>query len=270
MGIIRKYFDQIIDSIKDSNQRHADFSQVPPKNLTHYHSDKSYYSFNDDTVIPYEEREKTETRTKEGLLPPEIIMIYYCGKTKKYPARDNQIYPAYWWFDYGIVDIDAFLKRLEEKGYIVLKDGQYKPTKTGTKAVKENEAVVWAHQTKCFGGAWDILRLLNKVPDRIKSYSWKDKVWYLFNKRASFYLEQANKNKDALRLYRNTLLEQAQFLEYEEKYKNAIKIYEKILEVDDLQNTIEQKQCEELGLDYEPLPPAPGIIFTINELKKKL
>ncbi len=267
-------FDFLKPSTNDKPNSYADFSEVSKENLKHYHKDKTYYSFQPNplsgTVILYKYRMETSKKTTQGLFPPEVIMIYFCKTTNKYPAKDGQIYPAYWWFEYGIVDVDSFLESLASRQYIELVNDTYKPTKQGEKILSENEAIIWAHKTKNLGGAWNILNILDDVPPKMVNYSWKDKVWYHFNKQANDYLDRANSGEDTLGLYRNILLCQAQFLEYEKKYSEAINLYHKVLKVDLKIDEIEQKQCEELDVPYHKMPPAPGILDSIKKLRKKL
>ncbi len=67
-------------------------------------------------VIPFEERKKTTIPSGRGLYPAEILLLDYCSKGT-YPGPKNG-YPGFWWFEYGIRDVGAALKNLEERGYI--------------------------------------------------------------------------------------------------------------------------------------------------------
>lgn len=67
-------------------------------------------------MISFEERKKTAVPSKGGLYPAEILLLEYCSKGK-YPMNK---YPEFWKFEYGIFDVDAMLKTLESRGYIVL------------------------------------------------------------------------------------------------------------------------------------------------------
>ena len=67
-------------------------------------------------VVTFEERKKTAIPSERGLYPAEILLLEYCSKGI-YPAPKNG-YPGFWWFSYGIRDVGAALKNLEERGYI--------------------------------------------------------------------------------------------------------------------------------------------------------
>ncbi len=67
-------------------------------------------------VISFEERKKTAIPSGRGLYPAEILLLEYCSKGT-YPGPKTG-YPGFWWFEYGIRDVGAALKNLEERGYI--------------------------------------------------------------------------------------------------------------------------------------------------------
>lgn len=69
-------------------------------------------------VITFEDRKKMAIPSRRGLYPAEILLLEYCSKGT-YPGPKNG-YPGFWWFEYGIRDVGAALKTLEERGYIDL------------------------------------------------------------------------------------------------------------------------------------------------------
>lgn len=69
-------------------------------------------------VVTFEGRKKTAIPSDRGLYPAEILLLDYCSKGT-YPGPKNG-YPGFWWFSYGIRDVGAALKSLEERGYIEL------------------------------------------------------------------------------------------------------------------------------------------------------
>ena len=97
---------------------------VPEKDKKYY-QDESYYTSKahagtqfEKTVITFEERKKTAIPSNRGLYPAEILLLDYCSKGT-YPGPKNG-YPGFWWFEYGIRDVGAALKKLEMEGFIVL------------------------------------------------------------------------------------------------------------------------------------------------------
>lgn len=69
-------------------------------------------------VVTFEERKKTAIPSERGLYPAEILLLSYCS-LGTYPGPKNG-YPGFWWFTYGIRDVGAALKSLEDRGYIEL------------------------------------------------------------------------------------------------------------------------------------------------------
>lgn len=69
------------------------------------------------TVITFEDRKKTAIPSNGGLYPAEILLLEYCSKGS-YPKPKNG-YPGFWWFTYGIRNVDTALQSLESRGYIV-------------------------------------------------------------------------------------------------------------------------------------------------------
>lgn len=67
-------------------------------------------------VITFEERKKSTFPSRNGLYPAEILLLEYC-KYGTYPHPRNG-YPGFWWFEYGIRNVRAALKSLEERGFI--------------------------------------------------------------------------------------------------------------------------------------------------------
>ena len=80
---------------------------------------------------------------------------------------------------------------------------------------------------------------------------------------------RAKDNVEAFRLYRSVVLSQAQFLEYEKKYEAAIDMYKTVLKTDQDINLLESVEYKKMGLEYTPLPVAPGIVDAIKRLQKK-
>lgn len=98
-------------------------TSLPENEKEHYQPDPYYTDVVaegtpfEKKVITFEDRKKTAIPSKGGLYPAEILLLEYCSKGS-YPKPKNG-YPGFWWFTYGIRDVDAALQNLENRGYIV-------------------------------------------------------------------------------------------------------------------------------------------------------
>lgn len=104
-----------------SVQKSAPVSESEKK----YYQEDSYYmekafegTVFEKKVVTFEERKKTAIPSSRGLYPAEILLLDYCSKGT-YPGSKNG-YPGFWWFEYGIRDVAAALRKLESEGYIEL------------------------------------------------------------------------------------------------------------------------------------------------------
>lgn len=69
-------------------------------------------------VIPVEERLKTAILSKEGLYPHEILILEYANTF----MTDHNDFQGFWWYKYGVHDVDFYLKSLYNKGFIQVGD----------------------------------------------------------------------------------------------------------------------------------------------------
>lgn len=97
-------------------------ASVPVEEKKYYQED-SYYTEKshegtifEQQIISLEERKKTSIPSANGLYVSEILLLEYCSKGT-YPNPKNG-YPGFWWFQYGIRDVGAALKSLEDRGFI--------------------------------------------------------------------------------------------------------------------------------------------------------
>lgn len=67
-------------------------------------------------VVTFEARKKTSFPSRNGLYVAEILLLEYCSYGS-YPRTDGS-YPRFWWYQYGIRDVSAVLKSLEERSFI--------------------------------------------------------------------------------------------------------------------------------------------------------
>ncbi len=95
---------------------------VPEMDKKYYQPD-SYYTPKahegtvfEKNVLTFDEHKKRSIPSKKGLYVPEILLLEYCSNGA-YPGPKNG-YPGFWWFEYGIRDVGAVLKSLEERNFI--------------------------------------------------------------------------------------------------------------------------------------------------------
>ena len=67
-------------------------------------------------VITFDERKKRSLPSGRGLYIAEVLLLYYCS-LGTYPNPKNG-YPNFWWYEYGIQDVDYMLSTLEKRGFI--------------------------------------------------------------------------------------------------------------------------------------------------------
>ncbi len=176
-------------------------------------------------VVLFEDRKQHYKASKNGLYPPEIILLFFADSH----PNPKTGYPSYYWYKYGVRDVDALKKSLEERGFISRgSDGVCHTTKLGELELKDNEFITWAHRKGAnIAGidAWSILNIINNAPEKIAKFPWRDKVWAYINKyRIRHFNDQG--------LYRNMTHEMARFLADEGKYEEAIKFLKEVVQLD--------------------------------------
>nr|DAL47234.1 MAG TPA_asm: hypothetical protein [Caudoviricetes sp.] len=93
-------------------------------------------------VQSFAERKKTSYPSPRGLYIGEIALIHYCS-FGDYPNPKHK-YPGFWWFEYGMKNVNFYLESLEERGFIQMQEnGKYKPTELGNQEVTDNYYVVY-------------------------------------------------------------------------------------------------------------------------------
>lgn len=95
---------------------------VPEEEKKYYQPDEYYTEKSHEgtmfekAVVTFEERKKISIPSSGGLYVAEILLLDYCSKGK-YPHPKGG-YPGFWWFAYGIRNVGAALKSLEERGFL--------------------------------------------------------------------------------------------------------------------------------------------------------
>ena len=77
---------------------------------------KNNSTSDDSSVITFKDRKKISVPSRNGLFVAEILLLEYCKKGA-YPKSDKK-YPSFWWYEYGIKDVDHMLQSLEKRGYL--------------------------------------------------------------------------------------------------------------------------------------------------------
>lgn len=95
---------------------------IPDSAKQYYYPDEYYTDFSypgtfmQRRVVPFSERAKKSYPSKSGLYVAEILLLQYCSYGT-YPHPRNG-YPGFWWFGYGIRNVDFYLDSLAKRGYI--------------------------------------------------------------------------------------------------------------------------------------------------------
>lgn len=110
-------------------------------------------------VIPVEKRIKGMKPNDAGLYPHETLLLSYAPK---YYVKGNS-YPGFWWYKYGIKDVDKSLKSLLDRGFLQigsLRSAIEKETVTVLKGLLK------ANNLKVSGKKAELVqRLLDEVPE---------------------------------------------------------------------------------------------------------
>ncbi|MCD7872557.1 MAG: SAP domain-containing protein [Clostridiales bacterium] len=120
MGLFKLFKGKDISDIKELNNSNKD--TVIKLKESYYQPDEYYTDVIAENtpferkVVTFDERKKTAIPSKGGLYPAEILLLHYCSYGD-YPKPRNG-YPGFWWFEYGIRDVEKALKSLEERSFI--------------------------------------------------------------------------------------------------------------------------------------------------------
>lgn len=109
-------------------------------------------------IVPAEKRMKNAIASKHGLYPHEVLVLDY---SRVYYTEGNS-YPGFWWYRYGVRDVDKCLRFLFDRGFLKVGDLQ--------SAIALENATVLKEELKKYGlkvsGKKDELvqRLIAEVP----------------------------------------------------------------------------------------------------------
>lgn len=136
-------------------------------------------------VVTFEKRKKTAIPSERGLYPAEILLLYYCSKSR-YPEPKNG-YPGFWWFSYGIRDVGAALKNLEERGYI--KFGSISNSVSSFTVAQLKEILV-AHGQSTIGKKAELVERVSTTVPEIELVNAGLKVKYILTEMGSLELAE--------------------------------------------------------------------------------
>lgn len=108
-----------------------------------------------------------------GLYPHEILLLsyaptYYLGKNS---------FPKFWWYKYGIKDVDKWLKSLKKRGF--LKTGSIEST-IRNETTDDLKEVLSANKLKVTGSKAELVkRLLEEVPEEKLNNLFRDRTYEL-------------------------------------------------------------------------------------------
>lgn len=111
------FFDWLKNLLDGSQVKDA--PQQPKKGYQRdsYYTDKAFEGTPfEKQVVTFEKRKALSYPSQNGLYVAEILLLEYCNYGT-YPLPKTG-YPGFWWFEYGIRDIEAALSSLEERGFI--------------------------------------------------------------------------------------------------------------------------------------------------------
>ena len=69
-----------------------------------------------DDIVPIETRMRSQHPVCDGLYPHEVLVLSYAPKF----CDSGNTFQGFWWYRYGIGDVQAILKKLETEGYILV------------------------------------------------------------------------------------------------------------------------------------------------------
>jgi hypothetical protein len=129
--------------------------------------------YSEDEVIPVEKYIKNAIISSNGLYPHEILVLNYASK---YYTTNND-YQGFWWYRYGVKDIDAILSSLRKRNFLEI--GDIKST-LEHKTVENLKNILKKHNLKISGKKVDLIqRLLDKIPSNTLDIECPQRIYQL-------------------------------------------------------------------------------------------
>jgi hypothetical protein len=143
----------------------------------------------DAAVIPVEERIKSMVPSEQGLYPHEILALEYAPK---YYTSDNA-FQGFWWYQYGVRDVQAVLASLEQRGFLQVGDLHAALTKQTVTAIK---AVLKSRGLKLSGTKDELIqRALEEIPEEELNRRFPRRPYQL-TETGMIALDEASPTKD--------------------------------------------------------------------------
>lgn len=115
----------------------------------------------DGEVIPVDIRMKTAIASMQGLFPHEILVLDYAHTF--YTSGNS--FQRFWWYRYGVDDVQAILCSLVERGFLQIGDLRAALENHSSATIKE---ALKAHDIKTTGKKTDLIqRALDEIPESV-------------------------------------------------------------------------------------------------------
>lgn len=95
--------------------------------------------FSEEEIVPVEKRIKKAVPSKQGLYPHEVLMLDYASSF----YTDQNSFQGFWWYQYGVRNVDQCLRSLLERGFLKIGDLQ--------SAIEKETATVIKGELKKYG-----------------------------------------------------------------------------------------------------------------------
>lgn len=145
-------------SILDFLKRKKSYQEQPKESFEMPVEIKTETTFHND-VVPVEKRMQSAFPSRQGLYPHEILLLDYADSY----YTDGNNYQGFWWYKYGIKDVDACLRSLLDRGFLKVGDLESAIALEKLSVLKEE---LKKHGLKVSGKKEELVnRLLTEIPE---------------------------------------------------------------------------------------------------------
>lgn len=126
-----------------------------------------------DEIIPAEKRMQNAIASKHGLYPHEALILDYA---RAYYTEGNS-YPGFWWYRYGVRDVDKCLRSLLDRGFLKVGDLKSAIALENATVLKEE---LKKHGLKVSGKKDELVqRLISEVSDEELNFRFPKRTYQL-------------------------------------------------------------------------------------------